>query len=299
MQSTNHNEEGEIKMSIFGYSQEPSYSNLVGKKVRINRGGPDSVEGTLYAVESNYLVVLAKDGIVYIKTIHVKSITVGLGSGGRTTGSSTSGRTSGRSQGTTRPIIIEYNFNGVLNKLKHQKVQINRGGPEKIEGLLVDVTSDTVLIIVKNELVRVLLSHIKSLTLPWRNSGKKDNSNSKQNNNASQSSGKNKNSNSNASAGNAGTGGNRNRRTSGNTTAGNTATGGNRNRRRTTGNTTAGNTGTGGNRNRGRTTGNTSTGAGRRSTGNSCNNAKRNRCAGTMSARKSNMSSAWDPFPKQ
>lgn len=255
-------------MSIFGYSQQPSYSNLVGKKVRINRGGPDSVEGILYAVESNYLIVLAKDGIVYIKTAHVKSITVSLDGKGKSGGTS-AGRTSGRSHGTTRPIIVEYNFHGVLNKLKHQQVQINRGGPEKIEGLLVDVTSDTVLIIVKNELVRVLLSHIKSLTVPWKSSK-----------NASQSSGKNK-------------------KSSGNKTAGNAATGGNKTRGKTRGNTTVGNVATGGNRNKTRgqrlTRGSTSVGAGRRSGGNSCNKGRGTRTVGHKAPDRR----YWDPFPQE
>ncbi len=59
------------------------YSNLQGSTVRINRGGPDSVEGTLVGYGSDYLVILAKDGTVYIKNAHVKSFSQNLGTKGK------------------------------------------------------------------------------------------------------------------------------------------------------------------------------------------------------------------------
>ena len=66
--------------------------SFIGKTVKINRGGPESIVGRLIAVHADYIVLLTKDGIVYVNTAHIKSITEGKSS-------HTTGRTGSRSCG--------------------------------------------------------------------------------------------------------------------------------------------------------------------------------------------------------
>lgn len=100
-------------MSMNGHGMR----SLVGREVKINRGGPDSVQGTLMDVRWDYMAVNCKEGIVYVSDSHVKSIT-----------------DTGRSGGARGPIgnpIPANTFLGVMQALRFRQVQINRGGPEK------------------------------------------------------------------------------------------------------------------------------------------------------------------------
>ena len=42
-------------------------------------------------------------------------------------------------------------------------MKINRGGPEKVEGILQDVSCDFVTLIVKEEIILIAIKHIKSV----------------------------------------------------------------------------------------------------------------------------------------
>ncbi|MGZ4159202.1 MAG: hypothetical protein ACXVNF_00155, partial [Neobacillus sp.] len=56
------------------------------------------------------------------------------------------------------------NFQNLLDSLKFQWVSINRGGPEKLEGVLSDVHEDYVSLINKEEIVRLAMFHIRSIS---------------------------------------------------------------------------------------------------------------------------------------
>lgn len=153
---------------------------LVGQQVKINRGGPDSVSGVLLAIPGDYLVVSTKTGIVYVNGSHVKSITEGSASGGKSSGKSggkSGGRSAGRTGGT--PYIAAPSFNSLLTRLRHQFIQINRGGPEKVEGFLAESNSNFLLLIVKREHVRIPIFHIKTVNISEKNqsNGNKNNDN--------------------------------------------------------------------------------------------------------------------------
>ncbi|MFC4810781.1 hypothetical protein [Paenibacillus sp. GCM10023250] len=128
-------------------------SNQVGMNVRINRGGPESLQGKLLGVQSGYLVLKASGGLVYVNTTHVKSVT------------DLPGGTKGShgSRGGSRPYIMAGSFVGVLRALRQKFVQINWGGPEKIEGFISDVGNNALLLVVGPELVQVPLQHIKTV----------------------------------------------------------------------------------------------------------------------------------------
>lgn len=153
-------------------------NNQVGMKVRINRGGPESLEGTLLGVQSGYLVLKAPGGLAYVNTSHVKSVTDLPGTGG--------------SQGSrgTRQYIMANSFVGVLRALTQKFVQINWGGPEKIEGFISQVGNESLLLVVGPELVQIPLYHIKTVKTAGiyasggsKGSGGNNNNNNKNNNN--------------------------------------------------------------------------------------------------------------------
>ncbi|MFD0051605.1 hypothetical protein ACFVHQ_20200 [Actinomycetes bacterium NPDC127524] len=53
--------------------------SLVGKKLRVDRGGAESRVGKLLAVGEDYFTLMTKeDGVIFYKIHHIKSITENL-----------------------------------------------------------------------------------------------------------------------------------------------------------------------------------------------------------------------------
>ncbi len=155
---------GQNTMSMNGQGMR----GLVGREVKINRGGPDSIQGTLMDVRWDYMAVSCKEGMVYVNDAHVKSIT-----------------DTGRSGGARGPMgnaIPANTFLGVMQALRFRPVQINRGGPEKVEGILADANQSQLILTMKNqEIIRIPLQHVKSVSLV-RGSSNNNNSNNSGNN---------------------------------------------------------------------------------------------------------------------
>ncbi|MGO4543362.1 DUF2642 domain-containing protein [Paenibacillus sp. 2TAB23] len=166
--------------------------SLVGKNVKINRGGPDSIQGKLLAVKSDYLVVNTREGVVYVARSHVKSITEVAcdKNGGNKSGGNKSG---GHKSGHRDPNFIKANnFRGVIRALNQTFVQINWGGPERVEGFLAQVNNNSVLLVSGKEAIQIQIDHIK--TIKELNCGRSGGNNSTANNSDSN---KNKNDNKN------------------------------------------------------------------------------------------------------
>ncbi|MFS0858135.1 hypothetical protein [Paenibacillus taichungensis] len=143
---------------------------LLGREIKVNRGGPDSVQGTLLDVRWDYMAMNCKEGIVYINESHVKSIT-------------DTGRSGGSRTQMGNPIPSN-TFLGVMQALRFRQVQINRGGPEKVEGILADANQNQLIMTMKNqEIVRIPMQHVKSVSLVRGSSNNNNNNNS---NNTSQ-----------------------------------------------------------------------------------------------------------------
>jgi spore coat protein B len=128
---------------------------LVGKTVKIDRGGPESRVGIVLDVYDDHLVVITEDeGVVYYSLQHIKSITDSL--------------KEKLEVNLEVPADFEFkkadNFQGLLDSLRFQWVKINRGGPEKLEGVLSEVNKDYVSIINKEEIVRLSMFHIKNIS---------------------------------------------------------------------------------------------------------------------------------------
>jgi spore coat protein B len=131
-------------------------SSMVGKVVKINRGGPEARTGLLLSSGDDYFVLQTKEeGILYIASQHVKSLTENAKQG-----------IDFESDGSESLVWSSaVDFTSMLGELKHQWVTINRGGPEKIEGVLEDANGDYITLILKEEVIRLASYHVKSVAV--------------------------------------------------------------------------------------------------------------------------------------
>lgn len=136
---------------------EYQLSNFIGKKVQIDRGGPESKSGIILAVGTDYLVLATVDeGNLYYYIEHIKSITLS--------------NIDIANNDPQLEIVTDFNENNevpetmkeIFAAKKYKLIQINRGGPEKIKGLLTEIYDDYVAIVAKEEVILVVYSHIKS-----------------------------------------------------------------------------------------------------------------------------------------
>jgi spore coat protein B len=153
------------------------WKSLVGKTIKVDRGGPESRIGKLMAVLDDHLVLLTKDdGVMYYNTHHIKSVT--------------ENSKDTLDIGIEVPENFEFksaaSFQHLLENLKFQWVKINRGGPEKLEGVISEVNKDFVSLISKEEVVRVSTYHIRNvsygLKIEQAKNEESDNQDSQENN---------------------------------------------------------------------------------------------------------------------
>lgn len=128
--------------------------SLVGKVIKVDRHGPNSRVGKLLSVSDDFFTLLTEDdGIVYIATHHIKSITENTRNNIKFN--------------VELPEGFKYHqsskFHHLLNSLCFQSVKINRG-PEKIEGVLHEANSEYFTVISDEEVIHLSTFHIKNLT---------------------------------------------------------------------------------------------------------------------------------------
>ncbi|MFJ5763598.1 hypothetical protein ACIQAA_31810 [Neobacillus sp. NPDC093182] len=129
---------------------------FIGKVIRVNRGGPESRIGKLMDACDDHIALLTEDeGVVYYNSKHIKSLTDNV---------------KGEMKFNIEvPIDFEFkkadNFQDLLESLKLKWVKINRGGPEKVEGVITEVNKDFVLLINNQEIVRLSMFHIKNISI--------------------------------------------------------------------------------------------------------------------------------------
>jgi spore coat protein B len=171
--------------------------SMEGKVIKVGRGGPESRTGQFLGGGSDYFVLLTKeDGVVYFHGQHLKSLTEKTKGG--------LGASFEAPMGFS--VLNGSTFNDILSQLELTWVTINRGGPEKIEGVLNRVTDDYVSVIVNEEIIRLPIFHIKSIStgvMASENTENQDSSseNSNSNNSNSNNSSSNKSSNGNDGGG--------------------------------------------------------------------------------------------------
>lgn len=148
-----------------------SLDSLVGRSIRVDRGGPESRMGKLLAVKDDHFVVYSEnEGMIYYKTDHIKSLSLDTRDF-----SDVVEDPNAEQQNIPKYIDLD-DFTSVLKNMQFHWVQINRGGPEKIEGVLIDATDTAVTVIVGTEVIKVLPFHIRSISygLKKKNEQEKD-----------------------------------------------------------------------------------------------------------------------------
>lgn len=130
--------------------------SLMNKVVRVDRGGPESRIGKLMAAEDDHFVMLTeKDGIIYYKMQHVKSVTI----------NSRDGMEFNVEDPAADSYALASDFKTIVDSLRYQWVKVNRGGPEMIEGIMNEVTDDYITIFAKDEVIRLAMFHVRNISL--------------------------------------------------------------------------------------------------------------------------------------
>ncbi|MGG3467081.1 hypothetical protein ABES02_06020 [Neobacillus pocheonensis] len=128
---------------------------FLGKVIKINRGGPESRIGKLMDYGDDHLAIYTEDdGIVYYNMQQIKSFTDNM-----------KGNMPFNVDVPSNLVFKKADhFQDLLEALKFQWVGINRGGPEKLEGVLSDIHKDYISIINKEEIVRISTYHIMNIS---------------------------------------------------------------------------------------------------------------------------------------
>lgn len=143
------------ELCMKAYSFQDLLRNLKGSHIQIDRGGPESRDGKLLDVFSDFLVLeTKKEGVIYYKTHHIKSVSV-----------IESKERNAEEHDDNSQYEEAMNFQDLLQKLKYSWVKINRGGPEKIEGVLVDSSEDYLVLTVNDEVNRIPIFHIRNVSV--------------------------------------------------------------------------------------------------------------------------------------
>lgn len=165
-------------------------ADLINNTVRINRGGPESRTGTLIAVTEDYLVLSnKKDGVIYYNLDHIKSVSLKANKG-KNKNKNDGGEDTASNTGTEgenaeeQDFIEEDRLDHLFKKMKFTLVTINRGGPESVEGVLVDTNNDLLTLVVGVEVVRISKFHVNSISQRINNNvGNTEQSNNENNQN--------------------------------------------------------------------------------------------------------------------
>ncbi len=153
------------------------FSMLMGKEVRLDRGGPESRQGRVVSMGSDYVVIYnAKDGLIYYNTQHLKSITL-----------NTKDSIDYSEVTEEYPIALKVleadNFTGILKNMKNLWCQVNRGGHESVQGVLSDMNDDYITMVVNHELITIFNFHIKSMSYGVKKENQDEKKDQKQDNN--------------------------------------------------------------------------------------------------------------------
>ncbi|WP_316572417.1 spore coat protein [Neobacillus sp. YIM B06451] len=139
--------------------------HFIKKQAQINLGGPESKSGMVLAVSGSYIALLTEDdGVVYYNIHHIKSI-------------SESNYKQNEENGGQEFLIPEFieadDFHDLFGKMSHKWVSINRGGPQAIEGVLVQGIGGHYTIVNNDEVLRINPFHIKNISCGPKGSYKK------------------------------------------------------------------------------------------------------------------------------
>ena len=123
--------------------------------IQVNGGGPTSKVGRVVDVKEEFLVLSTeKEGLVLFPISHIKSVTV--------------------VEFACREIPSQDlydgidSLNGILSRLIHNWVSVSAGGPERVEGILIEVAEAYIVVVHNEELFYVTTEHIQFIALSVR-----------------------------------------------------------------------------------------------------------------------------------
>ncbi|MCC9024211.1 spore coat protein [Bacillus nakamurai] len=134
---------------------------MISRTVQLNQGGPESKKGRLHEAGDDFLVLETEDdGIVYFNTDHIKSVSA----------------ENTEDDEADEPADYEMadDFHGIFKSMTHKWVSINRGGPEAVEGILVDNSEGHYTLVKDKEVLRIHPFHIKSISAGSKGAAKQD-----------------------------------------------------------------------------------------------------------------------------
>ncbi|WP_180994273.1 hypothetical protein [Bacillus sp. Marseille-P3661] len=140
-----------------GYSY---LSSIIGKEVRVFKGGPEASHGKLVGARPDFFTLLSgKDEVIYYQTQHIKSVI--------------ENSQTNMISIVPETLLVADDFHKLLSNLVGQLIRINRGGPESRKGALLYVTEDYLALEThKDEVIYYSIEHIKSVSIKLEELGK-------------------------------------------------------------------------------------------------------------------------------
>ena len=128
---------------------------FIGKVIKVDRGGAESRIGMLLDASDDLIVMLTEDdGVVYYNAHHYKSVTDNM----------KEPMEFNLEVPEDFKFIKAANFLELLESLRLKWVKINRGGPEKLEGIVTQVGKEYIGVVNNQEVVHLPMFHIKSIS---------------------------------------------------------------------------------------------------------------------------------------
>jgi spore coat protein B len=165
----------ETNTDLTEFVQSDSFTGVVeqleGKNVQINQGGPESKKGQVLGVIEDFIALFTQDdGVVYFNVQHIKSI------------AEINQNNANALEETAAPEFEHVSsFHELFGRMAHKWIAINRGGPEAMEGILVENAGGHYTLINNQEVMRINPYHIKSISSGPKGALKQQNQNNQQN----------------------------------------------------------------------------------------------------------------------
>lgn len=121
---------------------------LIGKCVRINLVGDETIEGRFIAFCRDYIVLKTKDGVVYVNADQVESIEE---------------NGADRSGGQRPPFIRAANFRDLVEQFEDEFVKIKWGRRDKVKGFVTDVSGNIMTVVDNNRMIQIFIDKIKAI----------------------------------------------------------------------------------------------------------------------------------------
>ncbi|GIM45198.1 hypothetical protein DNHGIG_07470 [Collibacillus ludicampi] len=144
--------------------------NSIGKKVQVERGGPDKLEGKLVFIRPDFLILeTEQNGYVYVQSRHIKTVSEPVIP-------EIQANQVNMEEKNILPMVEAEDFTELLRKLRHRLIRVNHGGPNVIQGVLIEVGDGSVTILHQmKDFVHYPIYHIRSVTCIYKKNENKQN----------------------------------------------------------------------------------------------------------------------------